>query len=172
MGLDMLIGNLNHIGFYDFLLPYILFLAIVFGILAKYEPFKPADGSSSVFINGVIAISVSFFIINYTPIGLYFTQLFAITATVLGAILVLMLVSGMFGVDIKETTLQGNVKHFVVGFGAIVALIIFYIAAASYYGFNLFVGLARINSDTIITYVILTIMAVIVFFIIKSGNKS
>ena len=179
MGFDVFIGNLDKLGFFDFLLPFLLFMAIIYGILSKYEPFrKPgADGEPTVAINAVISIVMSFFIINYTPIGFYFTELFALMATVVAGILVLTIVIGMFGVDIKSIFIdeknklketQGTILFIVAG---LISIAIFLYAASNYFGFSLFGSGVSIDQDTIFTYIVLIGMGGVVYGIVKSGAK-
>ena len=179
MGFDIFIGNLNNLGFFDFLLPFLLFMAIVYGILSKYEPFrKPGEGGEpTVAINGVISVVMSFFIINYTPIGFYFTELFALMATVVAGILVLTIIIGMFGVDLRsvfvdeKNKLRETQATILFALAGLISIAIFLYAASNYLGFGLFGRGVSIDQDTIFTYIVLIGMGGVVYGIIKSGGK-
>ena len=117
-GMEILIGNMNTIGFYDFFLPFILFVAIIFGLLQKNKVFGETDTKG---IDGVVAMSVSFFVINYTAIGLYFSTLFAIGATIIGAILVGIIILGILTIIKGYRKAAGGKKtqigYFLLGIG-------------------------------------------------------
>lgn len=118
MGFEILIGNLRQIGFYDFLLPFILFMAIIYGLLKKYEPV--GDETS---VNATIAVAASFFIINYTPLGLFFTQSFGMASMIIAGLLVLILFAGMVGINIADV-FEGNKTVSVIAL-LLIAVVIF-----------------------------------------------
>ena len=158
-GFDILFGNLRYLGFFDFLLPWALFTAITYGLLVKSEVFgKEAS------LNGTIAIVVSFFIINYTAIGLqlgpFFTNLFGIMAIVMGGLLVALLFLGMAGVKVED--IAGGNKTVIAIILAFIALIVFLSVGGS-------TGWVSVDNDTIATMFMIIVMALAVMFI---GSKS
>ncbi|MBW6452063.1 MAG: hypothetical protein K0B02_05040 [DPANN group archaeon] len=105
MDLYSFMGNMQHLGVFDVLLPFLLFYAIFLGLLSKADPFKK-DGSTSGTgdkIYQIISLVLSFFVVAYTPfgmtMGLYLTQLFGGSSTIIIGILALILISGMLGLN-------------------------------------------------------------------------
>lgn len=99
-GFQLLFDNLNNVGFFEFFLPILLFVAIYFGLLRKTEVL--GDDESVV---GAAAIALSF----ATTFGLYmvvpfefFKQAFGLIAVVLIALLSVVMVLAMSGINIEE----------------------------------------------------------------------
>lgn len=173
MGMEILIGNLNTLGFYDFFLPFLLFVAIIFGLLQKNKVFGESDTKA---IDGVVAMCVSFFVINYTPIGLYFSMLFAIGATIMGAILVGVILLGMVGVDIGKFFNSGeggalNNKFAMPAIaGVLLVIITLFIYASGIYDKHIKGFMPSMGEDTIVTIVGI-LFVLVVFVVIVMGGK-
>ncbi|MBW6462458.1 MAG: hypothetical protein K0B07_05435 [DPANN group archaeon] len=170
VGMEVLIGNMNTIGFYDFFLPFILFVAIIFGLLQKNKVFGETDTKG---IDGVVAMSVSFFVINYTAIGLYFSTLFAIGATIIGAILVGVIILGMVGIDIGGLLDEENNKKMrlpIVAATGVVVIILFLFASGLYEKLSDFIP--PIGEDTIVTIVAVLFFIVVFMMITGTGKKN
>ncbi len=94
--LQAILGNLNQLGFFDFILPWLFAFAITWGAIKMAGLFKDNDS-----VAGVISLVVAFFVTNYTPygyIGKFFTQFFGQSVMVLAGILVALLFLGLIGV--------------------------------------------------------------------------
>ncbi|MCK5594243.1 MAG: hypothetical protein KAI18_03305 [Candidatus Aenigmarchaeota archaeon] len=169
-GMEILIGNMNTMGFYDFLLPFVLFVAIIFGLLQKNKVFGDKETRG---IDGVVAMSVSFFVINYTSIGLYFSTLFAIGATIIGAVLVGIIILGMVGIDLGGL-LNGDdgkkMKLPIVAAAGVVVIILFLYASGLYEKISDYIP--SIGEDTIVTIVGLLFFIVVFVMITGTGKKS
>jgi len=61
--------NLNSMGFFDFVLPWILFLVIFFVIIVQYAPFISGYDKKKQ-IGVIIAAILAFFVVN-TPLNAY-----------------------------------------------------------------------------------------------------
>ena len=170
MGMEILVGNLNTLGFYDFFLPFILFVAIIFGLLQKNKVFGEKDTKA---IDGIVAMSVSFFVINYTPIGLYFSMLFAIGASIIGAILVGVILLGMLGIDMGKffnSGEGGKLDNKYAGpaiAGVLLVIIALFLYASGLYDKFIKGYVPSIGEDTIVTVV--AILFVIVVFVVITG---
>ncbi len=92
-----MIGNLAKLGFFEFFLPFVLFMAIFYGVLHKSKVI-----SEEVSVNGVIAVAMAFFVVNYTPIGLYATTIFFWGATIITGLLLIVMFAGVLGVSLPE----------------------------------------------------------------------
>ncbi|MEA3229685.1 MAG: hypothetical protein U9P44_02110 [archaeon] len=169
MGLEVLIGNLNTFGFYDFFFPFLLFVAIFFGLLQKYKVFGESDTKA---LDGIISICISFFIINYTAIGLYFSTLFAIGASIIGAMLVGVIILGMVGIDVGKKL--GSDKNNTVALPIIAAvglvIVSLFLYASGLYDDYLKGYAPTINDDTLITLVGI-VFVMVVFYIITKNSK-
>ncbi len=160
--IEIMLGNMNRLGFFEFLMPWILFLAIIFAILKKSEVF-----GEEISVNAVIAAVVSFFIINYTPVGMtlgtFFTTLFGLAAVIITGLLVGILFLGMAGIKPDELLGKANKTAIAVllGFLALIAFI-------SVGGMSFF----NIDSDLVITLFMLLLMLFAIMFIGKGdGDK-
>ena len=87
---ETVIQNLNQYGFYGFILPWMLVFGIVYGILAKTKFFDER-------ISAIIAMVLGFFVTAYSGIGAYFVALSGIGATLIGALLVVVLFFALLG---------------------------------------------------------------------------
>ncbi len=158
--IEIMLGNMNRLGFFEFLMPWILFLAIIFAVLKKSEVF-----GEEISVNAVIAAVVSFFIINYTPVGMtlgtFFTTLFGLAAVIIAGLLVGILFIGMAGIKPEELLGKANKTAIAVllGFLALIAFI-------SVGGMSFF----NIDSDLVITLFMLLLMLFAIMFIANSGG--
>lgn len=140
-----LLGNLNQIGVFQFLLPFLLVLAIVYGVL-KFSLEKIIPKSAI----GLISIIISFFTLNYSGsygIGIaeFFTNLFGLGSIVLAGILVIIILLGIMGFKISEVTggKHSNKAAVIFIFGLILIGIVVFSGAVNtglLPGFNLYLG--------------------------------
>ncbi len=92
-----LVQNLNEMGFYGFILPWLVVFAIFYGILQKS---KVLGGDKR--IDGVVSLAIAFFITAYTGIGTYFVTLFGSASMIISAILIAVLFLAMAGFKFQE----------------------------------------------------------------------
>ena len=129
---EILLGNLNNLGFFQFILPFLLILAIIYGILRATlkDIFDKAAA-------GLISIVVAFFVMNYSgwvgvAIANFFTALFGYGMIILAGILIFFIFLGLAGIK------PGDIFKFEGGKGGIgawaFALFIIFI------GFLIFIG--------------------------------
>lgn len=93
------LANLNSMGFYDFVLPWILFLIIFYGIVSK-APFLPEKKKNQSAI--IIATILAFFAVNFIPLGSMLSNLFGTAGIYIAGILVVILFLGMGGWELKS----------------------------------------------------------------------
>ncbi len=155
----ILLGNLGRIGFFNFVLPWLFTLAVIYGILLKSKLF---DGQPA--INGLLAIVVSFFVVNYTPVGFgldtFFTRIFGMGVLILVVIFVVLLFMGLVGLKGEDIFKAENL-----GGGTAVALLLGLVGFLmfSFGGFNI--------SADIITIVVVMIMIIFAVLFISRGGK-
>lgn len=99
---ESLLGNLNNLGFFQFLLPFLLTMAIIYGIL-RFSLHKILDRSAS----GLIAIVISFFVMNYSgqvgiAIAAFFTTIFGSGIIVLTGLLMIIMFLAIVGINVTE----------------------------------------------------------------------
>ncbi len=135
------IGILNQVGFYDFVLPWLLFFGIVFGLLQRTGIFGEDRG-----IIAIISAAIAFFVVNYTPVGgiaAYYSRLFGGMSMILSALLVLVLFVAIMGFEIgggKGGIFQEDkIKYIVVAALVILAWIVYNNA----YGGGLSAGISQ-----------------------------
>ncbi len=98
--LQALIGNLQALGFYDFILPWLFAFAVTWGAIKMSGLFGNKDS-----VAGIVSLVVAFFVTNYTPygyIGKFFTQFFGESVIALATILVALLFLGLIGVKPED----------------------------------------------------------------------
>ena len=130
-------GNLNQLGFFQFILPFLLILAIVYGILAStLKDIFPQKASA------LISIVIAFFVMNYSgwvgvEIANFFTTMFGSLSIVLAVVLMIFVFFGLAGFKTKEVF--GGEKVWI--------LVLFF----AFMGFLIFIGaggLTLINIPT------------------------
>ena len=145
-----LIGNLNQIGFYKFVLPWLFTLAVVYGVLLKVKVFEESQKS----LNGILAIVAAFFVVNYTPVGFaldsFFTQVFGVGILILTGIFVVLLLMGLVGLKGQDIFKAENIKGGGLAIILLIAFIIFLFFS---------IGGVKISADQ------LTIIAVMIFIV-------
>ncbi|MBI4020382.1 MAG: hypothetical protein HY367_03550 [Candidatus Aenigmarchaeota archaeon] len=96
-----LLGNLQNLGLFQFMLPFLLALAIVYGVLRIGVPQIEKTASS------LIAIIIAFFIMNYSgqagiQIAQFFTQIFGGGLIVLTGLLIIIIFIGLAGFKMSD----------------------------------------------------------------------
>lgn len=137
-----MLTNLTNLGFYDFVLPWMLFLAIIFGLLQNKKTISEDPA-----VNGVISIVAAFFI-AYIARGMFYAKFFGIFGGVIAGFLILIICLAMFG--IKPEEVFGSNKTALSITLAIVILMIFIAAGSFEELFNV-----SIDGDTVMTVLIL-----------------
>ncbi len=97
---SLMLSNLESMGFYTFVLPWVLFLVIIYSIVTT-APFLKSLGGQKKQISVIIAAILSFFIVNYEWqgrfVGDYLTEMFGSMSLYMVGLLVLILFLGMGG---------------------------------------------------------------------------
>ncbi|MBI4176861.1 MAG: hypothetical protein HY516_00680 [Candidatus Aenigmarchaeota archaeon] len=155
-----LVGNLNQMGFYKFVLPWLFTLALTYGILLKVKLFGAEQQKSLV---AIISIVAAFFVVNYTPAGFamdsFFTQVFGVGVLILTGIFVVLLLMGLVGMKGEDIFKAENIKS---GGGLAVILLIAFITFLFFT-----VGGVNISSDQLSLIAVMIFMVVALAFIAK-----
>ncbi len=149
---EILVGNLQALGFFGFLLPWLFMFAVVFGLLLKTKVLGEDKR-----IAAVVAFTIAFFVIGYggTLLSNMLVNLFGIAAIVLAGILVTVLFVGMAGGDVTKIFENKLAVGLVIGIG----IVVFAIAAGV-------MGAFTLGSDMVAVIAIIIIMAVAAYLII------
>ncbi|MBW6462459.1 MAG: phosphoethanolamine transferase CptA [DPANN group archaeon] len=90
-----LLGNLNEVGFYDFFLPFVLFTTLTYALFRKIKLFD-----EGVALDAMFAMSIGFFIINYSTLGIYLSHLFSVAGVFIALLVAIVLITATLGVDL------------------------------------------------------------------------
>jgi hypothetical protein len=149
----ILVANLNSLGFFGFLLPFIFVFVVVYGLLMKAKYFEDQK------IIGVLSLVLAFFVIGYGGPALanFFVNLFGLATLIIAGILVIVLFVAMTGGDISKIASGKSVAAALAGIG----IIIFFVALGAF-------GVA-INDSVIGIIFVIVILALAVLFITGSN---
>jgi hypothetical protein len=92
---------LNYFGFFRFMLPFLLVFTIVYGILSKTKIFDGVENPKTVY--AILALAVSFYVINYTPVLAAFAILIPQAGFLLVVAMLALLVLSFSGVQLFGT---------------------------------------------------------------------
>jgi len=79
-----MVSNLNQLGFYGFVLPWLLVFGVTYGILEKSKLLNKKAA-------GIVSLAVAFFVTAYTGIGSFFIGLSGVGAMVITAALIVVM---------------------------------------------------------------------------------
>ncbi len=164
-GFSLLIQNMQNLGFFQFLFPFLLALAIIYGLLRWALP-KQVPKSAA----GVISLIFAFFVMLYSSwnsmIVQFFTNIAGTWLIVASGILFVVVLLAMTGFNVTDLMKNEKSKW-------VTVLVVIFIVAMIFFGAGggLFLSLP-ISSEfwTIIFFVI--ILAIIVFWFGQEGESS
>ncbi len=93
------VDKLAGLGFYDFVLPWLLFFAVIIGVLGKAQVFNNKK------VDAIIAAVIAFFIVAFVPLGgimAYYSTLFGVGGMVIGVLLLIVILAGTIGFKISS----------------------------------------------------------------------
>ncbi|MEK6882760.1 MAG: hypothetical protein AABY22_24265, partial [Nanoarchaeota archaeon] len=102
------------LGFFDYVLPFLLIFAVVFGVLNAIKIF----GDKNKGINAIIAISVGLLSLQFGFVPRFFSEIFPRTGVALAVILIFIILVGLF-VDPKKSWIM----YILLGIGTIAAIV-------------------------------------------------
>lgn len=109
-----LIDSLTQIGFFSFVLPFLLLFALIYGILLKVKIF---DKNA---INGIIALAVALIALQFDIVPQFFSEIFPQLGIGLAVILVILIIMGLFMPN------YGWVGYLLFGVSTLIIIIILY----------------------------------------------
>jgi len=114
-----IIDNLNQLGFYGFVLPWLLVFGLTYGILEK-------SGIMEKKAAGIVSLAIAFFVTAYTGIGSFFIGLSGVGAMLITAALIVVMFFALVTPPGKYADLFGKKTESVL-FLAVIALILFWL---------------------------------------------
>jgi len=156
-----IITQLNRLGFYGFILPWLLMFALVYGLLKRSGVF----GKEGDKVAAVVAMALAFFITSYTGIGDYFIAISGLGGMLLGALLIVVLFFALLGfqVDSLRDVFSGWTA---VAFIGLVGLIVFFV-----FGGGQISGISIDNETTAAVFMII-VVAIAVIFVTKGEKET
>jgi hypothetical protein len=162
----MFFAQINQMGFYGFLLPWLFTFAVVYGLLMKLDIFGDVNKQVSVLLGIILAFFVS--AAGGPQMATFFISLGASTSMLLAGILVILLFVGMF------ISLSGKEKgkfempglNYILGFLVLLGVLLF----LSSTGYTL--GTFNLSSGTMgLIFVFIIILAAIWFAMSGGGSE-
>ena len=149
---ETLVSNLSGLGFFGFLLPFILVFTIVYALLLKSK----ALGDDKK-IAGVIGLVLGFFVVGFggPVLGAFFTGMFGAMAVVLAGILMILLFVALAGGDVSKL---GSNKM-IAAILAVIGIVIF-ASMLSVFG----VGM---NNSLVAVVLVIAVMVAAIAFVTK-----
>jgi hypothetical protein len=167
---ETLIQNMMRLEFFQFLFPFLLALAIVYGLLRWALPDQLPKSAT-----GVISLIVAFFVMLYSSWNYMVVQFFAnisggflIVGSGILFVVILMALVGLRPQDLWPGAKEGKAKWIVVLLAIFVGALIFF-GAGGYWLVGVPSWAASTDFWTIIFFVI--ILAIVVFWMGAEGEK-
>ena len=83
------LNRLSNMGFFTYVLPFLLIFSLVFGILSSMKLFKENRG-----VDAIIAVVVGLMALQFDMVPVFFSQVFPRMGVALAAILVILILAG------------------------------------------------------------------------------
>lgn len=162
--------RLAEYGFFGFMLPWLITSAVFYGLLKKSGIF------SSEMINGLLSISVAFFIWGYlispvaveltTPLSTFFTQLSIIVVVFLFGLVAISMFHPDLGKTLSEVVKGGSF----IWIGVVIVVLLLFMSGLGGIVFRIGKGVA--GDITVLFYVLLVFMiGLFILGSIKSGGE-
>lgn len=114
-----MLDKLSQLGFFSYVLPFLLLFAMIYGILLRVKIFEKNA------INGIIALVVSLLALQFDAVPRFFADVFPRLGVGLAVILVILIVMGLFLPN------KPWVGYLLFGISALVVIVILYQSAGT-----------------------------------------
>ena len=164
--------TLRTLGFFDFLLPFLLFFAVIYAILAKSKIFESEAGKERRDINAVVAFVIAMITTTTSWVLLALNQFLPWVGFIVIVLLgFLILGSMLYGGDVTKAFSDPMLKYLAIGLAGFIVFIAMYYALGWQNLFNFF-GLSNVDYALLLIGIILIIVLVVIFKGGKSGETS
>lgn len=116
----VLLDRLTQMGFFSYVLPFLLIFALIYGILLRVKIFEKNS------INGIIALAVGLMALQFDFVPIFFSELFPRVGIGLAIILAILILVGLFLPD------KPWVGYTLFGISAIIVLVILIQSGGAY----------------------------------------
>ncbi len=156
----MILGNMHTLGLFEFIFPFLLILAIAYGVL-RYSLKDVLPKSAA----GLVSIIIAFFVMNYSgtvgyQLSKFFSTLFGGGLIVASAILMVVIILGLLGLKIGDIVTGEKNKKVTGAFVAAVLFIVFLIAVGASGSYIPWISPITLTQDfwTIIFFIIILVV--------------
>lgn len=123
--IETMFNSWQEMGFFNYLLPFLLIFALVFGILSKINLFN-----DNKVINAIIALVVGLISIQFSAVSDFFAIIFPNLGIALSIILVILLIAGLFLGDVIGEKKWPN--YLLLGIAGIIIVVVLVQSAGSF----------------------------------------
>jgi hypothetical protein len=174
MALEGTFYQLEQMGVFDVILPFILVFTIVFAVLQKVKIFGEKSKNFNTMISLVMGLAVIFpHVLGYYPpeqdIVLIINHALPNVSIVLVAILMALLIIGILG---KRFEIGGTPVSGWIAIGAFVLIVYIFGSAATGWTMPAFLWVMEANPDLIALILVILVFALIVYFITKEDTPN
>lgn len=158
---SQLLQNLSSVGFFDLFLPFLLILAVTYGVLQRIELFE--DDSVDATVSIVVALMSMFSMLTFVDAA-FFTQFFGAVTLLVAVVLGYIIVLGLMGVDINDVaTLDDDQKKktaifAAIGIAVVLGGVLQYANVVDVYGSLM----STVQSDVFLTLAVLAGMVLVI----------
>ena len=148
------LNRLANMGFFAYVLPFLLIFTLVFGILSSMKLFKENRG-----VDAIIALVVGLMALQFDMVPVFFSQVFPRMGVALAAILVILILAGFF-VDVKKAWIM----YTLLGIGVAAAIVVLVSASgntgfySSYWIYNYIPEIAVVVGVIIVILIVVGLM--------------
>tara|TARA_B100000315_G_C14578269_1_gene589074 strand:- start:2374 stop:2934 length:561 start_codon:yes stop_codon:yes gene_type:complete len=158
-GITGVLNRLADLGFFDYVLPFLLIFALIFGILTKIKIFEMNKG-----INVIIAFAVGLMSLQFGFVSAFFSELFPRLGIGLVIILTILILIGLF-LDTEGQALN----YILLAIAGIVVIIVLASSAeASYWWYSW----PFLSDNLVEIFLILGVMGALVALVATANNKN
>ncbi len=163
----ILLQNMSRLGFFQFLFPFLLALAIVYGLMSWALKDRLPKSAT-----GVIALIVAFFVMLYSSwnsmIVSFFANLSGMWLVVATGLLFIVILLAIVGFDVKTLTEGKTTKWVLVLLLVFIGIVMFFGAGGAW-----LVNIPgwTMSSDFWTVLFFIVILAIVIFWLGQEGNK-
>jgi len=131
-------GIMEDMGIFEYILPWMLYYAIIYGLLSRVNLFGKENSRSGGDnkkdkgdqINRIVALTMATLILYYVPqsrtIAEFLAELFTKWGVFAITLLLIPLTAAILGIKIGDITTDNTTKYIITGVGAVIVFFIFY----------------------------------------------
>ena len=158
-GIGDLLNYWEQVGFFSYVLPFLLIFALVYAIISNMRLFGDNKG-----VSAVIALAVGLLALQFDVVPIFFSEIFPRVGIALSVILAVLIITGMF-IDPSQKWM----KYMLLGMSFIVLFIVLFQQAYSSFWYDIFYFF---SAQTFAWLLLGLIVVVLILAIVKPGIKN